>query len=162
LLHCKPEGLPEEKDEPGSDLTISGGKNASALARDLWWREAPGLPDSSGIVSIASSPIGVIGDAVLYSDKVTVAGKDYRSFGTSRMLDRAEKLQASGAWKCDGDLIAVEDAARAEDMTATRTLCRSAESADSDSAADWHVVPSGQASLGGANTDTTYVKSVRK
>jgi len=51
LLHCAPEGLPEEKDEVGQDLGISGGADSSSVARDFW-TSAGGLPDATGIVAL--------------------------------------------------------------------------------------------------------------
>ena len=157
LLHCKPENLPAEQDEL-NDVLASGGKNASPLARDFWLRDAPGLPDTTGILCLAENPLGAIKDALFYTDKLSVAGKDYRSFGTKKLLERAERLQAEGAWKCRGDLIVVEDAARSENLTATRSLNRGSNQADTDSAADWHIVPTNQTSLGTRNNDAVYIK----
>lgn len=157
LIHCKPENLPEEIMEL-SDILASGGKNSSPLARDFWLFDAPGLPDSSGIISLADNPLGKIRDAVFYSDKITISGKDYRSFGTKKLLDRAEILQGSNVWKVSGELIMVEDAAQTGSLTATRSINRRADHGDTDSAADWHVVPSGQTSLGSANNDEIYIK----
>ncbi len=160
LLHCKPEGIAAEIDEIGS-IEQSGGLNASSTARDFWWRDAPGLPDDTGIVTVANNPLGHIKDAVFYSNKVTVAGKDYRSFGTKKLLDRAEKLVASQAWKSREGAIAVEDAAVSTGLTSTRSLCRDASSTDSNQATDWHIVPSSQASLGVPNSEERYTAPVK-
>ena len=156
ILHCKPEGKPGEIDETDGVASASG-LNASPQARDFWWRDAPGLPDETGIISLAANPLGQIKDAVFYSNKTTVAGKDYRSFGTKKLLDRAEELQRLGAWKCQQTTIAVEDAASSVGLTSTRSLCRDANASDSDRSSDWHVVPSGKASLGGVNADERYL-----
>jgi hypothetical protein len=166
LLHCKPEGIPGEIDEtacPGDPaqlaaiLARASGLNASPLARDFWWRDAPGLPDDCGIVTLANTPLGKVKDALFYSNKTTVAGKEYRSFGTKKMLDRAEELQRSGMWRSAGTAIMVEDAASSAGLTATRTLCRDPAGGDTDQARDWHIVPSGKTSLGAANLPDVYI-----
>jgi hypothetical protein len=159
LLHCKPESIPGELDEL-EGITVASGLNSSPLARDFWWQEAPGLPDDTGIITVANNPAGLIKEALFYSNKLTVAGKDYRSFGTKKLMDRADALQAAAAWKCQQAIIAVEDAARSEGMTSTRTLCRTPDSSDSDQALDWHIVPTGQASLGAPNSAELYVAPV--
>ena len=156
IVHCKPEGIPEEKDEV-ANKTQSGGKNASPAAWDFWMRDSTGLPDTSGIVTLARTPMGPIDDALFYTDKVSEDGKDYRSFGTKKLMDRADALTASKAWKTKSPTIVVEDGANSTGCTATRTMCRNTLLTDTNAASDWHIVPSGSLSLGAANTNAVYV-----
>jgi hypothetical protein len=56
ILHLKPQGLPEELDEL-DDVTLSGGLDASAVARDFWVRGEPGaLSGKNGVVTLSVSP----------------------------------------------------------------------------------------------------------
>jgi hypothetical protein len=155
VLHCKPEGKPGEVDETGP-TDRADGPNCLPGARDFWWRGAPGLPDETGIVTLAGNPLGSIKDAVFYTNKATVAGKDWRSFGTRKMMDRADALLEAGAWSAATHQIAPEDGCRSAGLTSTRSLCRDSGSRDSDSAADWHIVPTRKATIGSANSDEKY------
>ena len=49
VLHCAPEGLPEEKNEAGPDLSLSGGVDASSGGRDFW-NVSGGIPDETGLI----------------------------------------------------------------------------------------------------------------
>jgi len=159
VVHCKAEGSASEKDEYGADLSESGGRNATASARDFWMTDSSGLPDAGAVISLSENPLGKLMDVVVYSDKFWTEGKDYGSFGTKKMYDRVAYAVHMKAWLCSGSMPKPEDAARSDDMTATRTLCRSAQSLDSDLATDWHVVPSGGQSLGRANSDAVFIRT---
>lgn len=161
IVHCKPEGSPDEIDEAVSK-TASGGKNSSPSAWDFWVKDSSGLPDTTGIVSVAKTAMGPYIDAVFYTDKITEEGKDYRSFGTRKMMERADELASVGAWIKSSGNIRTEDGARSTGLTATRSLSRSVSRGDSNSLADWHVVPSGGLTLGGSNTDEVYVAASRR
>ena len=49
VLHCAPENIPEEKDEVGPDLSLSGGVDASSGGRDFW-TVSGGIPDETGLI----------------------------------------------------------------------------------------------------------------
>jgi hypothetical protein len=151
-------GMPEGEsypDELGGDLSLSGGPDSSGAARDLWLPERAALPKSNGIILLIG-PDGGAMDALAYSDKAAEPGAPYGGFGTKAFQARVQALAASGAWRA-GDPPQPADLASSIGVTSTRTLCRSSVSADTDAAADWHVVPTKGQSFGSANRDDTYV-----
>ncbi len=157
ILHLKPQGLPEEADETG-DTSASGGQDAYPYARDFWYRGGDGaLPGENGCVTLYRSPTGQALDALLYSARTSASDTKYGGFGTQALLDQARAVVAEGMWRIAGSEVRPEDAARSEGSTSTRTLCRSSGSGDTDSASDWHVVPTKGSTLGRPNSDEVYV-----
>lgn len=92
LLHCAPEGLPEEKDEVGQDVGLSGGVDSSNVARDFW-TSAGGLPDTTGIVALFLRETEPPYDGICYAnmDRSGVIDSD-----APKCL--AEGLRRGGAW----------------------------------------------------------------
>jgi hypothetical protein len=157
ILHLKPQGLPEEVDEL-DDVALSGGLDASAVARDFWIRGEPGaLSGKNGVVTLCVSPTGAIMDAVAYSERTSESDTKYDGFGTAAFRDRVGEIVACGTWVIQGVKPAPEDCARSTGTTSTRTICRSSQSADTDRGPDWHIVPTKGISLGTANSDEVYV-----
>jgi len=157
ILHLKPQGLPEELDEL-DDVTLSGGQDASKEARDFWVSGEPGsLSGKNGVVTLCASPTGAIMDAVAYSERTSESDTKYDGFGTAAFRDRVAEIVAYAAWAIQGGKPAPGDCARSTGTTSTRTICRSSDSADTDSAGDWHIVPTKGISLGKANSDEVYM-----
>ena len=156
LVHFKPQGIPEELDEPG-DPSLSGGLDASPAAYDFWVPGGAGLSGNNGVLSLYDRPGGVLLDGVLYSNRTSASDSLYRGFGSAATLARAEELVGEGGWSTAEEAVRPEDAVNPEDSTATRSLCRSSDSLDSDTAADWHVTPTRGSTFGMANGDERYV-----
>lgn len=157
VLHLKPQDLPEEMDETG-DAAASGGLDAYPYARDFWYPGGDGaLPGENGCLTLYGSPTGRILDALLYSARTSASDTKYGGFGSQALLDQARALVAEGAWRISGSEVRPEDAARSEGSTSTRTICRSSDSADTDSGLDWHVVPTKGSTVGRTNSDALYV-----
>lgn len=155
VLHLKPQGLPEELDET-TDKAASGGLDSSPAAWDLWYRGDGGaLSGANGLLSLLATPNGAIADAVAYSERFSDSDQKYGGFGTAAFRDRVAYAAASGAWKASSPP-RPEDCARSAGTTSTRTICRSSSSADTDSGADWHVVPTKGSTLGAPNNDDAY------
>jgi hypothetical protein len=155
VVHCRPTGDPAEVDETG-DPGASGGIDASPTARDFWLRGASGLGGNNGVISVYERPGGPIGDGLLYSNRTSDSDDRYRGFGSADMLERAEELAHDGGWRIAGDLVAPEDGISPEGSTATRSLCRSSTSEDTDGRGDWHVVPTRGSTFGAENSDEEY------
>jgi hypothetical protein len=155
LVHFKPSGDPAEKDET-LDKTASGGIDASENAFDFWIRDGTGLSGNNGVLSLYERPGGPILDGVLYSNGVTSPDRQYRGFGTAQALSWAEGLVADLGWKTAGEVVAPEDGVNPDASTATRSICRSSDSADTDTREDWHIVPTRKYSFGGPNSDEVY------
>jgi len=155
VLHLKPQGLDGELDELEA-VDVSIGLDAYQYARDFWCHVGVQLPGKNGVLSLYDSPYGTVLDALLYSERGSDSDTRYRGFGTAAFLARAEALVASGGWLAAEGVVRPEDAADSAAVTSTRTLGRSSTSADTDAAADWHVVPTRGASIGRQNTDERY------
>jgi hypothetical protein len=157
LIHFKPQGLAEEIDEAGSDLGISQGYDASPAARDFWVPGGSGLSGNNGVLAVYSAPGGPLLDAVLYSNRTSASDETYSGFGSSRMLDKTIQLLEEGGWSSSTTgALRPEDAVNPDDSTATRSVCRNAVPADTDSSADWHIVPTSGFTFGEANIDDVY------
>jgi hypothetical protein len=156
IIHFKPQGLPEEIDETATQ-DLSGGLDASDQAYDFWMPEGAGISGNNGVISLYSRPGGEILDGVLYSNRTSDSDERYGGFGTQDSLERAQELVADGGWNIAREQVCPEDAVNPEGSTGTRSICRSSDSKDTDTAADWHIVPTRGSTFGGENSDEVYV-----
>jgi hypothetical protein len=155
VVHCRPSGDAAEVDETG-DPALSGGLDASPTALDFWLRGCTGLGGNNGVVTLYARPGGPLLDGLLYSNRTSGSDERYRGFGGAETLARAEELVREGGWRVAGTAVAPEDAVNPEGSTATRSLCRSSTSEDTDGKEDWHVVPTRGATFGAENRDDRY------
>ena len=156
IVHFKAQGIPEEIDET-EDKELSGGLDSSEYAYDFWIPEGAGISGNNGVISLYARPGGEILDGVLYSDRSSDSDERYGGFGTLDSLERAEELVGDGGWIILADRVRPEDAVSPEGSTGTRSICRSASSEDSDTAVDWHIVPTRGFTFGRENSDEVYV-----
>lgn len=138
VLHLAPMGLPEERDETGVALDLSGGVDATAGGRDFW-SQAGGLPDENGALAVYDRPGGKIVSAFFYADEAK-AGE----LGSSKLGSLLEEIASSGAWPIAGGAPAWEDAFGWK-PSASRSLCLGA------GGGPWYVSTSGGQSPGAAN-----------
>jgi hypothetical protein len=145
VLHLAPEGIPAECDELGSDLTASGGVDATATERDLWC-DAMALPDASGVVSLAVRPGGPPVDGLFYAD-------DSKSgaLGEGKLADMLSSLAKAGAWPVSGSGPVWGDGVPWSGSTA-KSLCRSGPG---KGPAAWLISASGAQSPGSPNAAVT-------
>jgi hypothetical protein len=155
VLHTKPQGLPEEVDESGSDLAASGGYDASA-ARDFWLRLGTGLSGSNGVLTLYASSTGLLLDAVFYTNRTSESDQDYGGFGSEALRTAVKEIVAAGGWKTAGADPVPEDGVPSAGGTSTRSLGRSSRSDDADLASDWHLVPTKGVTFGSPNSDEAY------
>ena len=156
IIHFKPEGIPEEVDE-NSAKDLSGGLDASDQAYDFWIPEGAGISGNNGVISCYDRPGGAILDGVLYSNRTSDSDEKYGGFGTLDSWERAQELAADGGWIITGERVRPEDAVSPEGSTGTRSICRSSCSEDTDTNADWHIVPTLGFTFGEENSDEIYV-----
>lgn len=156
LVHFKPEGTPVEINET-SDRAVSGGKDASPSAWDYWVSEGNGLSGNNGVLTVYDKPDGRLLDGVLYSNRTSASDTKYRGFGSKEMMQKADELISQAGWQTAGDLVAPEDGINPDDSTSTRSICRTASYSDTNSAEDWHIVPTRGATFGEQNSDEVYV-----
>jgi len=155
VVHFKPMGEAGETDET-MDKTSAKGLDASDNAYDFWVPDGAGLSGNNGVLSVYERPGGKLMDGVLYSNRTATSDERYRGFGSEAALARAEELVRDGGWSAAGSRVTPEDAVSPEGSTGTRSICRSSGSDDTDTAADWHIVPTRKASFGKENSDERY------
>jgi hypothetical protein len=156
VVHWKPQGIAEEIDET-EDRQASGGLLSTGTAWDLWVEGASGLSGNNGVIALYASPTGDLVDCVLYSNRTRNSDTAYGGFGSRLFQEQAAEIAEAEAWAAAGAELVPEDGISPEGSTATRSICRSAEPADTNTAADWHIVPTGKASFGSVNSDEVYV-----
>jgi hypothetical protein len=142
VLHLAPEGLPEERDELGADISSSGGVDATATGRDLWCGSMA-LPEASGAIALALRPGSPPMDGFFYADD----GKS-GALGDGRLADFLTALSDSGAWPLAGSAPAWEDGVPWSGST-SKSICRS-ESGKGRAA--WYISGSGGQTPGSANS----------
>lgn len=156
IVHFKPEGTAEEISE-SDDPAASGGADNHPEAWDLWVVGGDGIPNSTGGLTLSAWPGGPVVDAVLYTTKHYVADDDLRGFGLASQLAIFEDIVAQDGWRIAGEFVVPDDGFNPEDSTATRSINRSIDGADTDTAADWHIVPTSGATPGSINSEEVYV-----
>ncbi len=156
IIHMRPKGGEDEINET-VDKTESGGKLSSDNAWDIWVDGDKPLSGKNGLLSIYTNPYGKIIDAVPYSNRVSSDSEKNRGW-TSTTIKMIEELSHLEMWEGTDGFISPEDAVNSNRTTGTRSICRNSESFDSDSRADWHIVPTGKKSFGTTNSDLIYTK----
>lgn len=116
VLHLAPEGIPDEKDETGTDINLSGGIDASAAGRDFW-SSAGGLPDASGAVCLFVREGGAVMDGLFYSDQAKSGAIE-----SAKLTSFVQALADAGKWKASRP-ISWEDGVRWK-PSVSKPLCR--------------------------------------
>ncbi len=155
VVHFRPDGTAAEVDEISS-MSASGGKDATDTAWDFWVPEGSGLSGNNGVITLTKNPLGGYLDAFLYSNRTSSSDEQYRGFGRTKVMERADAIAEAGEWVYAGEAVAPEDAVDPEDSTATRSMSRGSDAADTNGSADWHITPTSGLSPGAANTDEVY------
>ena len=68
----------------------------------------------------------------------------------------AVELVAHGGWSISGQSVCPEDAVNPDGSTGTRSICRASVPSDTDTASDWHIVPTRGSTFGEENSDQVY------
>lgn len=156
LVHAKAEGIIDEIDEY-ENLDESGGLLSTDTARDFWIPGAPGLPGNNGAVTLYARKGGPVIDAVIWSDRADDV-EDEKLGWTSEGYIFACDLASADAWISGiSEIPYPSESVDVSFSTATRSLCRAEVPEDSDTALDWHTVPTRGQTFGGANSDEIYV-----
>jgi hypothetical protein len=156
LVHFNTIEAEGEINETGDSKTEASGKGASATAWDFWLPGTGNLTKDNDIICLSTNPEGDVIDGFLYTSKRYEAGARYNGFGTSLMLNKALELVSGGGWAVQGAEPFPEDGFNPTGATSTRSICRDSLFTDTDSAADWHIVPQGKRSPGAVNSDEVY------
>jgi hypothetical protein len=156
LVHFNTAETGDEINETGGSKTEASGKGARDTAWDFWEPGSGNLTKDNEVISLYTNPEGDVIDGILYTSKTYAEGAKYNGFGTSLMLNKATELVSGGGWNIAGSEPFPEDGFNPSGATSTRTICRDSSSSDTDSAADWHIVPTGKRTPGAVNSDEVY------
>jgi hypothetical protein len=146
VLHCAPEGIAAEVDEQGSNLSLSGGVDASPGGRDFW-TSSGGLPDETGVIVLKEREESSAVDGLFYA-----AEDKSGEIETGKIGVELGSLAAAGIWPCS-------PTARWEDAllwksSPARPLLRAQEGEKRG----WGVGETGSQSPGAASTPKAAVK----
>ena len=153
VIHATAHGLGEDEH---ADPDQSDHELALPAVWDFWMQEGTGLSGKNGVLTVHVAPGGALLDGVLYSNRTSDSDERYRGFGSKATMLRADRLAELGGWEFAGERIAPEDAISSAATTSTRSLNRDSTATDTDSAADWHTVPTRGASFGTVNSDEVH------
>jgi hypothetical protein len=136
---------PASVNETGDDLRLSPGTEAFPDVRDFWVPEALKRLRKTDAVLLLDQDDAVI-DGVLLSENPG------NTWAKEALNQAADLLAAQGGWvsSSPGEAIITKG------TTATRTICRDETAADTNSAADWYITATSQASPGKPNSDKRY------
>ena len=155
VVHTRYEGTGDEVDETGA-IDVSGAKLATDTARDFWIQDSVGLPSTNGAVVLYARQGAEIMDAVLWTNRSDDSTHKYLGW-TSASYIWAQELGNANAWEASaGGIPLPSDALAVSDSSATRSLNRKSGPKDSNSAADWYIVPTSGLTFGAANNNEVY------
>jgi hypothetical protein len=154
IVHFKPEGIPDEVDETVTP-DQSAGLDSHPEAWDFWVKGGSGLSGNNGVLTVYTNPAGELMDAVIYSNRTSDSDEKYAGFGSAKTAERVKETADLGGWIFTGS-IRPEETVNPDDSTSTRSICRTPDEPDSDTARDWHITPTRGASFGEENTAEIY------
>lgn len=149
VVHLAPEGIPEEVDELGADLSASGGADSSPTGRDLWCSALP-LPDESGAIALSLRPGTAPIDGLFYA-----ADDKSGALSAGRLATLVSALASAGSWPLAGATPAWEDAFRWKSSPA-KSICRSGTASGPEA---WYATEAGGQSPGLPNLPAGTAKT---
>ena len=151
VLHLRTYNL-ESKDEYTGNLDESTGINATPTARDFWIPGETRLLHKTAMIYVLDQDDNVIDAVILSENQENWWTKDY-------FAETAEFLFKKEAWKAeDGNICSPQDAVASAKTTNTRTICRDETVEDSNSAKDWYITDTSNATVGKPNSVKRYLK----
>jgi len=151
VLHLRTYNL-ESKDEYTGNLDESTGINATPTARDFWIPGETRLLHKTAMIYVLDQDDNVIDAVILSENQENWWTKDY-------FAETAEFLFKKEAWKAaDGNICSPQDAVASAKATNTRTICRDETVEDSNSAKDWYITDTSNATVGKPNSVKRYLK----
>jgi hypothetical protein len=143
---------PASENEVGDNLALSPGTEALPDARDFWVPEAIKRLRKTDAVILLDQDDKVLDGVLLSENPENTWAKEDLSRAADILADQKAWLPATGT----GRNLSPRDAVLTKGVTATRTLCRDEAAKDTNSAADWYITATSQASPGKPNSDKRY------
>jgi hypothetical protein len=94
VLHCSPEGIPEEVDESDTDVSLSGGVDSSPEGRDFW-SDAGVIPDGTGIIVLRCRAGAPVEDGLFFAEQGKTGELD-----STKIAGLLDEMVAQGVWGC--------------------------------------------------------------
>jgi hypothetical protein len=140
--------------ETGTDLSLSGGSDSSATARDLWVPGSVKLLHKTDAVYLVDQDDRIL-DAVMLSEA------DDPWWSREHFVQAADLLHQQGAWvQGEGKIPGPADAVITYTIKTamTRSISRDETVPDSNSAADWYIANTSKATPGAKNDPARYLE----
>jgi hypothetical protein len=146
LLHIRNTAEPGVADETGADLTLSGGEDAAAEARDFWVAGSEERFRKTDAVYFLDQNDRVI-DAVMFSETSAPW------WSGNNFAEAADFLYKQGAWTSPEGTICGPDGAVINTIKSamTMSIARDESMEDSNTAADWFIAPKNKYTPGKKN-----------
>jgi hypothetical protein len=145
VLHLRSveEGI---KDEYGTRLDESGGRNASPTARDFW------IPENTKRIHREASAVYVLDQDDNVLTGVMISNQTVNWWGKEYFAEIAEMLFSQDAWKSrSGQVGGPVDAINSTGTTNTRTINRDETVKNTNTNADWYITATSGATPGRPN-----------
>jgi hypothetical protein len=144
---------PDSINEAGGNLGLSPGTEAFPVVRDFW------VPDS--VKRLRKTDVVLLMDQDDKAlDGVLLSENPDSNWSKEDLSRAAEMLGTQDAWMGAGGTKqkspSPRDAVSTKGATATRTICRDEAAGDTNTAADWYISATSQASPGKPNSDKRY------
>jgi hypothetical protein len=141
--------------ETGGDLGLSAGAEALPDVRDFWVPEALKRLRKTDAVLLLDQDDKALDGALLSENPDNAWGKE--DLNRAAELLAAQKAWLAGQGAAGGSQgLSPREAIPTKGTTATRTICRDETEADTNTAADWYITATSQASPGKPNSDKRY------
>jgi hypothetical protein len=147
---------PASINESGGDRGLSPGTEAFPDTRDFWVPEALKRLRKTDAVLLLDQDDKVL-DALLLSENPDTAwGKEGLTMAAELLAAQKAWLSPRGSPAGEDRILSPREAVLSKGTTATRTICRDEAAADTNSAADWYITATSQASPGKPNSNKRY------
>jgi hypothetical protein len=131
-------------DETGEDLSLSGGTDALATARDLW------IPGNKKILHKDDLVYLLVQDGSIIDGVALTADPEKNEWASEDLRKAAALFAGQGAWLPQPSPSAALDC-KSINTAATKSVSRHEDREDSNSSGDYYLTDSGNASPGGPN-----------
>jgi hypothetical protein len=143
-------------DETGDDLALSGGTEALATARDFWVNGTSKLLKKTDAVYLMDQDNAII-DGILMSENPDPWWIKAEFASAAELLSGAGTwLPPSGDFAESSGIASPSEAMITTGTTATRSICRDEAVEDSNTANDWYIAATSNATPGKANSTKRY------
>jgi len=138
--------------EYNGDIEESNSENSSSLAWDFF------VSGNTKFIQEEATAVYVLDQDDNVLDAVMISAVPNLSWSKNYFAETAAFLFEKGAWiSADGQVCRPADSVISIDATATRTICRDETAEDTNTAADWYITATSNATPGKANSAKRFI-----